>query len=114
MSDTLLIETDVLNRIQYFLRYKHWSIYKLAKESGLSYSSLNNIFNRKTCPTLPTLEKICKGLHISLSEFFEYEENPLRTDTLTDEEQDLLNTYHSLSQKDKELLGAYLTGLCRR
>lgn len=109
-----MIEVDVLNRIQYFLRYKHWSIYKLAKESGLSYSSLNNIFNRKTCPTLPTLEKICKGFHISLSEFFAYEENPLRSDTLTDTEQDIINAYQSLSLKDQELLETYLNGLCKR
>lgn len=109
-----MIEVDVLNRIQYFLRYKHWSIYKLAKESGLSYSSLNNIFNRKTCPTLPTLEKICKGFHISLSEFFAYEDNPLRSDTLTDTEQDIINAYQSLSLKDQELLKTYLNGLCKR
>lgn len=109
-----MIETDVLNRIQYFLRYKHWSVYKLAKESGLPYSSLNNIFNRKTCPTLPTLEKICKGLNISLSEFFAYHKNPLQSDTLTDTEQDIINSYQSLSLKDKELLETYLKGLCKR
>lgn len=107
-------EDNVLNRITYFLEYKHWTLYKLAKESGLPYSSLSNIFNRKTCPTIPTLEKICIGLGISMSEFFEYEENPLKSDELTDTEQDIVNSYRSLSAKDKELLIAYLYGLCKK
>jgi transcriptional regulator with XRE-family HTH domain len=109
-----LIENDVLNRIQYFLDFNHWSLYKLAKASGLPYSSLNNLFHRKTCPTIATLEKICLGFHITLSEFFDFQENPLRDKNISDEEQDLLNTYASLSVKDKELLQAYLQGLCKK
>ena len=107
-------EHEVLERIQYFLNFKHWSVYKLAKESGLPYSSLNNIFVRKTCPTVLTLEKICHGLGISLSEFFSYKTNPLKSDTLTEREQDIVNAYRSLSEKDKELFAAYLDGLCKR
>ena len=107
-------ENEVLERIQYFLKLKHWSIYKLAKESKLPYSSLNNIFVRKTSPTIPTLEKICDGFGISVSEFFSYQTNPLKSDNLTEKEQDIVNSYRSLSEKDKELLVAYLNGLCKR
>lgn len=109
-----MVENNVLNRIKYFLEFKHWSIYKLAKESGLSYSSLNNIFNRNTCPSVMTLEKICSGLNISLSEFFAYEKNPLKSEGLTIMEQEIINSYRSLSNIDKKLLEAYLSGLCRR
>lgn len=109
-----MTEHDVLNRIQFFLDFKHWSLYKLAKESGLAYSSLNNIFNRKTCPTIVTLEKICKGLDISLSEFFDYASTPLHSKALTIEQQELLNAFDSLSIKDKELLQTYLRGLCKK
>ena len=109
-----MTEHDVLNRIQFFLDFKHWSLYKLAKESGLPYSSLNNIFHRKTCPTIVTLEKICTGLGISLSEFFDYSSTPLHSETLTVEQQELLNAYASLSMKDKELLQTYLRGLCKK
>ena len=107
-------ENEVLERIQYFLNLKHWSVYKLAKESKLPYSSLNNIFVRKTSPTIPTLEKICDGFGISVSEFFSYQTNPLKSDNLTEKEQDIINSYRSLSEKDKELLAAYLDGLCKR
>lgn len=109
-----MIEDEILQRINYFLEYKRWSIYKLAKQSDIPYSSLNNSFLRKTCPTLPTLEKICNGFNISLSEFFNYKENPLRCTEISEVEQNILNSYQSLSQKDKELLNAYLNGLCKR
>jgi transcriptional regulator with XRE-family HTH domain len=109
-----LIEQDVLNRIQQLLEFKHWTLYKLAKESNIAYSSLNNIFNRQTCPTIVTLEKICKGFNMSLSEFFAFNTNPLRNESLTFEQQDLLNSYDELSSQDKLLLKAYLKGLCKK
>lgn len=107
-------EQDVIERIKYLLDFNHWSVYKLAKQSSIPYSNLNNIFNRNTCPSIATLQKICTGFNISLSEFFSHEENPLRTSTLTDDDQNILNAYHSLSVKDKQLLKAYLRGLCKR
>lgn len=109
-----MVEQDILKRIDYFLNFNHWSIYKLAKESGLPYSSLNNIFNRKTCPSIMTLEKICMGFGISLSEFFNFEENPLRNNDLTEKEQNIVNSYRSLSSTDKKILEAYLNGLCKK
>lgn len=109
-----MIEQDVLNRIQQLLEFKHWTLYKLAKESNIAYSSLNNIFNRQTCPTIVTLEKICKGFNMSLSEFFAFNTNPLRNESLTFEQQDLLNSYDELSSQDKLLLKAYLKGLCKK
>ena len=109
-----MIEEEVLNRIQFFLDYKHWSVYKLAQASGLAYSSLNNIFNRRTCPTIPTLEKICAGLNITLSDFFDYASNPLQTEGFSDKELDLVHSYRSLSMQDRELLETYMQALCKR
>lgn len=109
-----MIEDDVINRIQELLEYKHWTLYKLAKESDLPYSSLNNLFHRKNCPTIATLERICYGFGISLPEFFNFVENPLRNNDISSEKQELLNAYDSLSVKDKELLTTYLRGLCKK
>lgn len=113
MSD-IVIENDVLDRIQYLLSFRHWSVYQLAKASGLSYSSLNNLFKRRTCPTIATLDKICAGFEISLTDFFNFQKNPLRNETISEDQQELLNAYDSLSAKDRELLRAYLKGLCRK
>ena len=53
----IMIEQDVLDRIQQLLTFKHSSLYKLAKQSDIPYSSLNNIFNRQTCPTMGNFRK---------------------------------------------------------
>lgn len=106
-----MIEDRVLDRIQQLLIFNQWSLYKLAKVSDLPYSSLSNLINRRTCPTIATLEKICNGFNISLTDFFNFKENPLRNESISEEEQQLLNAYAALSQKDKDLLTAYLKGL---
>ncbi len=52
------------------LKERNWSVYKLAQVSGMNPSTLGNLFARNNVPTIPTLEKICEALGISLSEFF--------------------------------------------
>lgn len=104
----------VIKRISDMLKQRNWTIYRLAKESGLSYSSLNNLFVRNTMPTISTLMKICEGLNISMSEFFE-EDTPScsEVDTLTCDERELLDKYRRLGKYDKSLLQAYISGLAK-
>lgn len=109
-----MTENEVLGHIREFLKLNKWSIYKLAKASGIPYSSLNNCFLQNTCPTIPTLEKLCKGLNISLSDFFDFKKNPLRDTSLSEDEQNLLSAYRKLSKRDRELLNAYLDGLSKK
>lgn len=60
----------VLERIAELRDARGWSNYRLAKESEISENSLNNLFRRNNLPTIPTLVAICKGLGITLSQFF--------------------------------------------
>ena len=106
-----MIEDKVFERIEYLRKIKHFSMYRLAKEAEIPYSSLNNIIHRRTCPTVSTLEKLCKGLNISLSEFFDFELYPLKNETLTPIEDELLNKYRTLIKNKQERLEAYLDGL---
>lgn len=105
------IEDKVYERIEYLCKKKHFTMYRLAKESDMPYSSLNNIIHRRTCPTVSTLEKLCKGLNISLSDFFDFELYPLKDDNLTPDEDELINKYRTLPQNKQTLLHAYIDGL---
>ena len=49
---------DTLMKIQKLMNERNWSLYKLAKESDIPYSSLNSLFLKNNQPTLSTLEKI--------------------------------------------------------
>ena len=57
-------------RILQLLKERNWTEYRLAKESGLSQSTISNLFKRNTTPSIPTLEAICNGFGITLSQFF--------------------------------------------
>ena len=61
---------DVLERLDRLIKARGWSMYRLAKESGLSESTVANIYRRNAVPSIDTLEKICQGLGITLAQFF--------------------------------------------
>ncbi len=61
---------DIHARLQQLLRERGWTEYKLSKECGLAQSTIGNIFRRNTLPSIATLETICKGFGITLSQFF--------------------------------------------
>ena len=61
---------DVLAKLRLFLEERGWSEYKLARQCGLSDSTIANIFRRNTLPTIATLERICAGFGITLAQFF--------------------------------------------
>lgn len=103
-------ENITLMKLELLMKEKNWSIYKLAKESDIPYSSLNNLFQRNTEPTLPTLRKICSGLGISLTDFFSDE--PLSSiPEYSIEERKLISLYQSLKTSDKKILMTYAMAL---
>lgn len=61
---------DIISRINELMEQRGWTPYQLAKYSGLSHSTIANIYRRNTIPSVPTLENICKAFHISLAQFF--------------------------------------------
>ena len=61
---------DVWERLRTLLDERGWTEYRLAKECGLSESTIANIFRRNSVPSITTLESICNGFGITLSQFF--------------------------------------------
>lgn len=85
---------EVLEKIERLRKEKGWSINYLAMESGLTQSTLNNLYSRNTEPKISTLRAICGAFGISLSEFFKQEEG----------EDELIRRIKSLSQENKTAL----------
>ncbi len=61
---------DTLARLKQLLQERGWTEYKLSRECGLAQSTIGNIYRRNTVPSLSTLEAICHGFGITLSQFF--------------------------------------------
>ena len=49
---------DLVERIIELRKERQWSEYHLAKEAGISQSTLSNLINRGNNPSVYTLEKI--------------------------------------------------------
>lgn len=96
---------DVLSKIKELLDERGWSVYKLAKEAEIPYSSLNSLFQNNTLPTIIILEKICAGLHITIGEFFA-DKTPYRKEEFeySSEEVQLINSYRNLNKGNKKLI----------
>ena len=103
---------DVHNRIKDMARERGLTSYELAKRSGLVLSSLYNMFERGTMPKLETLEKICNGLDVSLSDFFSFLSKPQTGGYLTENDIALLEANRRLPERKQENLVAYAKGMC--
>lgn len=91
---------DAKQRIRDLMNERGWSEYRLAIASGLSQSTVANIFNRNTTPSVATLENICSGFGISLSQFFA-ENNMVE---LSEEQKEMFAAWASLTAPQKEAL----------
>ena len=63
-------EFDVVARIQELCKSRSWTYYRLAKASGIPYSTLSTMLHKTNVPSVPSLMKICDGLGITLAQFF--------------------------------------------
>lgn len=94
---------DAKIRIKSLMQQKGISEYRLAKLSNLSQSTISNIFNRNTAPTIPTIEAICHGLGISMAQFFCDEGNESAV-YLTDEQKIFFYKWSALSAEQKKII----------
>lgn len=91
---------DTKARIRELMQERGWSEYRLAIASGLSQSTVANIFNRSTTPSINTLEAICQGFGITLAQFFAEGDMV----ELTPEQRQMFQVWSSLTKPQKDAL----------
>ena len=91
-------EIDINNRIRELCEAREWTIYRLAKESGVTYSTLCTMLTKYNLPSIPTLSKLCNGFGITMSDFFDDGSNGV---LLTPEEQNHLVQWKNLSAENR-------------
>ena len=92
---------DVIKRIDVLMKERDWSKYTLAVKSGLSPSTIANMYRRNTVPSIATLETICSAFGITLAQFFNEETSTVQ---LSKEQQELFNVWISLTEHQKQLI----------
>ena len=99
-------------RVKKLLKDRGWTIYKLAKETGLAYSTIVNPMKRNTAYPVPTIEKICVALGITVADFLEGRREVEYTGAvLSYDEQNVVELYRRLSKKNKTLVLGFIQGL---
>ena len=92
---------DVLKKINKLRLERDWSIYRLSVESGIPQSTLTNMFNRETLPSITTLELICHAFGISMADFFS---EPSTPDQRTFDSAELLQVFQALDDDSKQIV----------
>ena len=88
---------DILGRIERERLARGWSEYALAENSGLTQSTISTWRRRN-------LEKICSGLGISLSQFFQEEDSVY----LTPDQKEILDLWAKLSPAQRTAVSQML------
>lgn len=90
---------NVLDEITRLRLKRGWSEYELAKYSGLSQSTISTWYRKGQTPTIQTLEKVCSGLGVTLSQFFAEGDDVV---ALTEEQRMILDHWAALNQNQKK------------
>jgi transcriptional regulator with XRE-family HTH domain len=98
-----MMALNVNMRIKQLMDERGWTEYKIARMSGLSQSTVTNLFKRNTVPSIPTLEAICQGFGLTLAQFFA-DSNMSGMVELTLEQRDLFVRWIALTEAQKNLL----------
>lgn len=101
-------KNKVIRRIEELCKKNDITVYRLSINSAIPYTTLNNMIRNDTLPTIPTIEKICKGFNITMAQFFQSEEI---YDSLTLEQKELLEIWDTLNSNQKNRAKDYLKGL---
>lgn len=72
---------------------------ELSQRSGVPKTTINSMFHKKHNPSINTLESLCEGLGITLSEFFYEGDSDC---PLTQEQRELFAKWSRLSPEQKQ------------
>ena len=100
------MENAVNKRILELCEERGYTIYRLSALSGIPASTITSILKRNNAPTIPTLQKICNALDMTLAQFFSE-----GFEALTRTQSEYLTEFNRLGPQERELVLAYIRGI---
>ena len=98
-------ESEIMERIKTLCTVRGWTFYRLAKQSGITYSTLCTMLHKATAPSIPTLVKLCRGFDISLSEFFDTDNDWA---TLSPSQKEHMQLWDALNEDNQQATEKYM------
>lgn len=93
---------DILAKIQLEKEKRGWNEYTLAKNSGIPQTTISTWYRNNLQPNLASIERICSGFNMTLSEFF-CEDHAMMVE-LTEKQFKLLQAWNALTKPQQEAL----------
>ena len=91
---------DILAEITRLRLNRNWSEYQLAQHSGISQSTISTWYRKNQVPTIQTLQKVCLGSGITLSQFLANDDDAV---SLTESQKELLDCWAALTETQQAL-----------
>lgn len=101
---------DIIGKIEKLRKERGWTIYKLALESGITQSTISNMYARGTLPSLTTLENVCVAFGITMAQFFD----DMSEKELTQEEYGIIAEYRKLGEVERTAVKNLIYGLTKK
>lgn len=98
----------MLKRLREICQQKNMTQYALAKVTGMSTSSMNNLMKGVTRPYIYTILMICEALDVSIGELFEHRDSGYEED-----EEVLIRAYRCLPPEKRKMLRVYMDMLVK-
>ena len=98
-------ENEVIERIKSLCKARSWTSYRLAKESGITYSTLCTMLHKASAPSISTLIEICNGFGITLAQFFDETDDRA---FLSDSDKVHLQQWKQLSKENQNTAEKYI------
>lgn len=92
---------DILGAISQLREARGWTKYQLAENSGLPQSTISSWYRKRIIPTVPSLEKVCLALGITLSQLFSEGEDLY---DLNSRQKRLLDSWSKLTDDQQDAL----------
>ncbi len=95
----LLDGKEIYQKVDTLRLEKGWTIYELAKKSGVSPTTIYNWRDRLSSPTLSLLEAVCSAFEISVVDFLLDEDELM---ALTEEQKEVMRLWNTLTSAQKK------------
>ena len=88
-------------RLDYLRAQNNFTYRDLSLRSGISVATIHNIIQGKKIPNIYTLESLCNAMKISLSDFFDFDEEVIK---LRGKEAILIKIFREVSPMSQDTL----------
>lgn len=93
-------EDYIADNIIALCKKRDMSKYRLSQLTGISQSSIGKIIAKESLPTMPTVEKICDALGVTMAQFFAGMDVPV---SLSESQQEVLNIWNNLDAINEQI-----------